>query len=145
MAVAAGQIIDVDDQFRRMATTTLTTNSASITTTETSIGSVTAPLVAGRTYGVRLIGGVDTDTPNTQADARLREDSVSGTEMTLRRVNCPDATGRHPAELYAEFTAASTAAKTFHATLVRASAGGTFIRIASATIPTYLHIDYVSG
>jgi hypothetical protein len=145
VAVAAGQIIDVDDQYRRIATQTYTTNSGNVTTTETSIGQVTGALVAGVTYGVRLVAAVDSDTASTQADCRLREDSAVGTEMTLRRVNCADASGRWPVELYAEFTAVSTGSKTFHATLVRASAGGTFVRAASATIPTYLYIEKVSG
>lgn len=145
MAVAAGQIIDVDDVFRRMASATFTTNSGNITTTETSVGSVAASLVSGRTYAVWFHGAADTSVAADTADCRLREDSVSGTEMTLRRVYLHDASGRFPVVLYAEYTAVATAAKTFHATYVRGSGGGNIIRVASATIPTYLFVDYISG
>lgn len=127
----------------RIATTIETSNSSGITTTETTIASVTAPLVAGRVYKVRFVGAADTSVAEDTADARIRQDSSGGTEMQLRRLDLKDATGRWPIEMEAEYTAVSTATKTFVATIVRTSGTGTIIRIASATVPTYLYVDYV--
>lgn len=127
----------------RIATATENSNSANITTTETTIASVTASLVAGRVYKVCLIGGVDASVAGDTCDARLRQDSSAGTEMQLRRVDLKDITGRWPVELEAEYTAVATGNKTFVATYVRASGTGNVIRVASGTIPTYLYVDYV--
>lgn len=145
MAVAAGQPIDVDDVVKRIATTTLTTDSAGFTTTETSIGSVTASLVDGVTYSITAHGAIDSSASGDSCDVRIREDSVSGTEMTLRRIHLIDDTGRWGFTVYAEYTATATGSKTFHVTGDRpGGAGGTLVRKASATIPTYIFVDRVS-
>lgn len=129
----------------RIATTIVTSNSAGITTTETTVASVTAPLVSGRTYRVRAAVAVDSTIAEDTVDVRLREDNSTGTEMNLRRVDCKDATGRWPGEIEAEYTAAATANKTFVVTYVRASGSGTIILIATATTPSHLYCDYIRG
>lgn len=122
-----------------------TSNSAGVTTTETAVITVTASLQTGRTYRVKVSAAIDTTVAGDTVDCRLRENNATGTEMQLRRVYLHDNTGRWPVEFEAEFTAVSTGNKTFVFTLDRFSGTGTITTIASATIPSYLIVDYVRG
>ena len=129
----------------RIATEVITENSAVVTTVETAVASVTAKLAIGRTYRVRFAGVVDTSVALDLVDVRLRENSAGGTEMNLRRRDCPDATGRWPIEIEAEYTAALAGDKTFVVTYVRVAGAGNIILLATATTPSHFYVDYIRG
>lgn len=120
-------------------------DSASVTTTEISIGSVTASLVAGRTYRVRYVTRLGTSVAGTIALARIREDSVSGAEMVGDNLYLGSAgTAGNFATSEGEYTAAATGSKTFHLTITRAGGTGD-VRRESSFMPTYIYVDYLRG
>lgn len=125
-----------------------TTNSGNITTTEAVIDSVTAALVAGRKYRVVWTPGVLSSTAADTAFVRLREDSLTGTQMNILRVSLPATGGagsRFPATIEAPYVAAATGSKTFVGTLVRASGAGNITVQAASTYPVELYVEYISG
>lgn len=141
---SAGQIVRASDVNRRIATTVETTDSATFTTTETAIASVTAALVSGRTYRVRIVTRIGTTVANDAVIVRLREDSTAGTEMASGRLGSLDTgVAGNLIVFEAEYTAAATANKTFVASAVRSSGTGTYHREAGTNRPTYLYVDYV--
>lgn len=145
MAIAAGQIIDVDDMQWRIATTIATSTTSTITTTETVTDTVTGDLVAGRTYKITLETGVSVSVQADQFLARIREDSLVGTQLQARRVGNHSTAQTYSLHVEVEYTAVSTGAKTFVATLVRSSGAGNITRSGSASTPEYFYIDYVRG
>ena len=128
----------------RIATTIETSDSSTFTTTLTAIASVTAALVSGRTYKVRAITHLRTTVAADTANVQLREDNTAGTEMqTAAAVEIPSTTaGGHYFTLETEFTAVSTANKTFVLCAQRASGTGTLVREAAGIRPTLLYVDY---
>lgn len=143
---AAGQIITAGRiPGERIATASITSDSASITTTETSIASVTATLVAGRTYRIKYVTRIGTGTAGTVALIRIREDTVGGTELVGDNIYLGSGGGAgNGVMMEGEYTAAATGAKTFHLTLQRASATGD-VRREGSFMPTYLYVEYISG
>jgi len=127
---------------QRLATTVSTTDSGAITTTETVVMSVTAPLVSGAIYRIRshcaFQGSVTTD----QHLARIREDTVSGTVLQQRRLGVPTTVTFYPLSIEVEFTAVSTASKTFVLTFQRTSGTGNVFFIAVGG-PAYFYADYI--
>ncbi|WP_328850252.1 hypothetical protein OG994_16600 [Micromonospora globbae] len=129
----------------RIATQLVTGDSGSVTTTETSIGSITAPLVAGRIYRIRYVTRVGTTASGDRAFVRIREDTVSGSELvgdSWYLVN-PGAAGT-PCSMEGEYTAPATGNKTFHLTLQRDVGTGT-LRREGSFMPTYIYVDYIRG
>jgi hypothetical protein len=126
----------------RIATAIETSNSAGITTTETVVMTVVAPVVIGRIYKVVLAGGIRSSVAADTANGRIREDSLTGTQLTVRRVNiAAGATVLHwPLEV--EYTADATEDKTFVATMHRASGSGTILLSAGSDFPSYLYVDF---
>lgn len=132
----------------RIATNTRTTVSSGITTTETVIDSVTAALVSGRTYKVRWTAAIGVSVAGDTSFVRLREDNLAGTQMNILRVHGVSTGGtgtRWPAEIEAEYTAASTGNKTFVGTLVRATGTGSHTIQGDSSFPVLLTVEYVSG
>jgi hypothetical protein len=131
----------------RIATgTKQTSDSASITTTETEIASVTASLVSGRTYGISVMVRVGSSVAGDTAIIRLREDTIAGTEVGGDNLHIPTSSSvGHPYLLYYEYVAVSTAAKTFIIGLVRNAGTGNIRREAASTRPTFAFVDYISG
>ena len=130
----------------RIATATEDADSSGITTTETTVMSVTAPLVAGRTYRVRFYGGFAGTVTDDNINARIREDNSTGTEMQNSASQLPFTSGVPwilPME--AEYTASATANKTFVATLVRLSGSGSVRLEAASSRHAYLYVDYIRG
>lgn len=128
----------------RIATTTVTADSAGFTTTETSLATVTAALVSGRVYRVVWVPAWEI-TADGPVRATIREDNVSGTVLGLRDTwvdNSGTATGGYVEVLY---TAVSSANKTFAGTGDVLAGGGTCNLNAATTFPTYLYVDYISG
>lgn len=130
----------------RIATGTVaagSADSASVTTTEISIASVTANLTTGRTYRVRYATRIGTSVAGTLALVRVREDSVAGTEMIGDNVYLGSSgSAGNPAVMEGEYTAVATGAKTFHLTITRAGGTGD-VRRESSFMPTYIYVDYI--
>jgi hypothetical protein len=120
-----------------------TSNSAGITTPETVIDTVVAPVVAGRRYAVWWDGRPVSATAADDIQYSMREDSVSGTVMQSCAVDVPVINRQPRARMYAEYTADATEDKTFVATLVRVAGTGNAVGVASATQPTYFNVDYI--
>lgn len=129
----------------RANTTIRTSVSSSVTTTETTIDSVTAPLVSGRTYRVTwdlpLTVSVATDTHFV----RIRENNSTGTQLNVRRYMGPATTQSFPFRIEAEYTAVATANKTFVGTFIRSAGTGSLTSHSAADVPSYLYVDYVRG
>lgn len=129
----------------RMATTIRTTDSSAVSA-ETQIDTVTASLVSGRIYKVTWDIAYTSSVAADSMFARIREDSVSGTQLTLRRGDIRLTNGAGSGwslHLEAEYTAVSTGNKTFSGTIARASGTGNVNVVAAATLPAYLYVDYV--
>lgn len=146
MSSAGQQLVAGRIPGERIATATVTSNSANIaSTTEVQVASVTAALVSGRTYRVTAAIKADSSVAADTSDVRIREDNSTGTEMQLGRIDIKDAAGRWPITLEAEYTAVSTGNKTFSVTMNRATGTGNVILIASSTVPGFAYVDYIRG
>jgi hypothetical protein len=119
-----------------------TGDSSGVTTVETVVQTVVAPVVAGRIYRVTFYGDLASTVAADQFFTRIREDSVSGNVLDLRRYRA-HATVNFPYRVEIEYTADATEDKTFVLTLIRESGTGTGRRDASATSPSYLYVDYI--
>lgn len=125
-----------------------TSDTATFTTTETVVSSVTVDLVNGRTYKVRFVGTMQSDVNGDLINARIREDNSTGTQLQLRREQSTTNTaGSGPSfDMEAEYTAVATGSKTFVATGVRGAGGtGNITCEGAATQPRYLYVDYCRG
>jgi hypothetical protein len=130
----------------RIATTVVTADSAGFTTAEVSVASVTAPLVSGRTYRLRAVPKWESDVANDRINARLRQDTVTGTIMQSDNVRIHVVSNLGwGGVMEVEYTAVDTANKTFVLTGQQAAGTGTCVLGAGATRPVYLYVDYVSG
>jgi len=129
---------------QRIATTTETTISAGFTT-ETIINTVTAELVSGRTYAIGLFTGIVSTIAGDNAEYRIREDSVAGTQLQVIRRDLLATNITEVVFLYAQYTAVATGSKTFVGTGFRQAGTGTLTRNSSATSPSYMYVEYVGG
>lgn len=129
----------------RIATAVLTGDFGAVTTVETSLGSVTAALVSGRTYRVRFVTRIGSTVANDTVLVRIREDTVAGNELIGDFYFLPS-TGAAGNIIQAEgeYTASATAAKTFHLTVARNAGTGTYRR-EGTFMPTYIYVEYVRG
>lgn len=147
-ARAGGDVIYAADVNTRIKTTTRTSDTSTVTTTETVSDTVVASLVSGEKYRVKWVAGYTSDVAGDTLFLRLREDSVSGTVMTLVRADVRVTNGagsRWVAIAEVEYTAGATGSKTFVGTYVRASGTGNVKVTAGAGLPTYLYVDLVVG
>jgi hypothetical protein len=143
--VAVGEVIPPEYLATRVATSPLTADSSTYTTTELGLITATGVLTAGRTYIIRAFGRVATG-------------SVTGTEISLMRIRADAAvTGQHlqaqqvymptnsslgfPLAMYTEFTAAVTGSKSFVLCGLRNSGSGSHKIAAAADAPAYLFVD----
>jgi len=126
---------------QRIATTKATTDSPS-TTTEIVVDSVTAPLVAGRTYMVSYMATVQ-GVAGDAARSFLRENNLAGAELWNARVHIAG-TGSQgwPLWMTCEYTAVSTASKTFVATLTRGFGSESVMALGAANRPRFLYVDF---
>lgn len=129
----------------RIATAQVTVNSASITTI-TQVASITGNLVAGRTYALSLRARVSSSTLGDFVLGRIKNDSVSGTDITVNGVafNTVSNSGIS-LDVYGEYTATVTGPKTFSGTIELAGGTGPCVLRCSATGPTFLYCDYIPG
>lgn len=126
---------------RRVATTTSILDSAA-NSGEQVVLSVTASLVANRTYKIRFEGGWDGDTIGGIVIGRIREDSISGTVIQGRRYEVSTTAGTTGmyAALEVEYSPSVTGAKTF---VLTSQGGGNVFLAASTSSPAYLYVDYI--
>lgn len=131
---------------QRIETEIETSDSSTFTDTETSVMSVTASLVSGRTYRVRFHGSFQSTNNGDEVAARIREDDASGTEKNsdVRTLDHGNSLG-HKITIEAEHTAASTGDQTFVVTGTRATGSGNLHLEAQSNRPAYLYVDYIRG
>lgn len=146
MASSAGfQLVAGRIPGERIAGTLRTSSSGNITTTETTVDTVTAPLVSGRTYGIWWFSQAQSSVAADTAVARLREDNSTGTRMTIKRMAIPESGQNYQIAHYGEYVAVSTGDKTFVGTLTRGSGTGNITSPASSTSLCSIYVEYVSG
>jgi hypothetical protein len=145
MSTAGFQLVAGRIPGERLATSVETTISASFTTTETVIHTVTAALVTGRTYAVHLHTRILSDVNGDNVDVRIREDNVSGTTLQLIRRDLLSTAIPETLYLYAEYTAVATGNKTFVGTGDRTTGSGNLTRNLDPAVPGYLFVEYISG
>jgi hypothetical protein len=124
---AAGDVINSADVNVRVGVTPITANSATYGATESAaLFSVTAPLVSGQNYKIFAYLTVAADVAGDTSFMRLREDTASGTQVAGSNVYCGsnNANG-YATVLYTEYTALSTASKTWVITGQRVNGSGT--------------------
>lgn len=130
----------------RIATDIEVADSATFTTTEATVMSVTAPLVIGRTYMVRAYAKFEAVTEPSAATVRLRLTNVAGATIQIGRVYMPNATSfGWPASIEAEYTAGATGNQVFVLTGLRVLGASTVNLVGGAVNPSYLYVDYISG
>ncbi|HEX6579222.1 MAG TPA: hypothetical protein VF082_12730 [Jiangellaceae bacterium] len=143
MSSAGDQLVAGRIPGERINTAIRTAGSASVTTTETIIDTVTAALVSGRTYRITWDFAFTISVATDQHFARIREDNTTGTQLQGFRI-APGATASsYPCHKEAEYTAVSTGNKTFVGTFVRTSGTGNVSSLGAATNPQYLYVDYI--
>lgn len=149
MTSAGSQLIAGRIPGERIATSIETSDSATFTTTETEIMSVTAAVVIGRTYRIRGVGRLDSTVDNDDVALFVREDSLAGSALTVDLVELnaenQDTSGQQWTPLEVEWTASSTGLKTFVISAQRNSGSGSIRRRAGSDRPAYLYVDYIRG
>lgn len=129
----------------RVATTPLTTNSATWTTTESgALITASALLTNGWTYAVTAILFVNSTAAADVGFMRIHEDTATGTQDVGENVYMATTSANGwPVTLYAEYTASATATKTFVVTGSRTAGTGTMGIVATTTRPCFLKIDRI--
>lgn len=118
----------------------------SITTTETVLDQITVPVVAGRQYRVWWRGNVQTTIADGYGRLRLREDSVSGTQVGFSQQWTATVINQSfPTTMEGFWTAPSTGDKIFVATLIRQSGTGVLSSYADASTPANFFVENISG
>lgn len=118
----------------RVATGEYTSDSGTITTTQTSTMSISPYLQDGRRYALMSYARISSSVAGDAAICRIREDSATGTEIGSGQVYCgTNSTVGFTSVVYAEFTATADGAKTFHHTVVRNSGTGNIIHRSLTT------------
>lgn len=147
MAAVAGQVATAGRiPGERIATTEAIADSVDFTTTETTVMSVSAPLVAGRTYRVTACARYASDTSGDNIQARMREDNSSGAQIGFDIVyDVPAAATGDKIYIESEFLAAATDSKTFVLTGQRQSGTGNCRLEAASNRPVYLYVEYIRG
>jgi hypothetical protein len=140
--VAAGERVRASKLSPRIGTTVATASTGTFTA-ETLCDSITVPLIDGQVYKIVWATLMQSSVAADNARVRIREDSITGTQLQVFRIGLPVSGTGFPAFVYAEYTAAATGSKTFVGTGERASGTGNISRVASATSPTYLFVDLI--
>jgi hypothetical protein len=143
--VGAGDRIPWSYIATRVGTSTLTSNSATWTSSESAaLITVTASLVSGLTYKVTATLKVNSSAAADVAFMRLREDTASGTQDDGVNVYMGTNNGNgFAAILYTEYTAAATGSKSWVVTGSRASGSGTQGIVCSVNRPCFLTVDLI--
>jgi hypothetical protein len=144
---AAGEVIVAEDVNVWIGEDAIDADSSTWDDTpEVVVGTVTVGLVDDYRYKIWFHGRVSTDVAGDYAGLRIREDSVSGTQLQFSgNIHLPTTTGNgFPTFLFATYTAAATASKTFVLTGQRTAGTGTAHRIrGSSSSPGYLVVERI--
>jgi hypothetical protein len=147
MSSAGQQLVAGRIPGERIATNIVTADSAAFTA-ETVVMTIVAPLVIGRTYAIWAFPRLASTIDNDDVLARIREDSVSGTELQvdLQELTADNQSGvGQTYDIYAQYTAVATGSKTFVVTAQR-NAGTGSVRLENAsTRPSYAFVEYIEG
>lgn len=134
------QLLDVDE---------VTADSSTWAGTESAaLYTVTADLVSGERYLLRLFTNVSTSSsaasPGIEfSQMRFREDTSAGTQFVSANAYCPTTSGNgFPVSMTGFYTAAATGAKTFVVTGQRSSGAGNHQIRASGSRKTYFELWY---
>lgn len=127
----------------------ITSDSAGVTS-ETVVGSVTAPVVVDRSYTVTFFGHFQSTQDGDQITWRIREDNVSGTMLNAGRVHIAvggDTSGTfgYSHTFIAPFAASITGNKTFVFTISRQSGTGSVRLEAADDRPAIFDVRYEMG
>jgi hypothetical protein len=130
----------------RVATEIITADSATFTDTAVERASVTAPVVAGRTYRVVFHGSWASTVAGDTLFVRLREDSTTGTQLNLSAFTIDSTTAAGWRQhLEGEYTADATEDKEFIISVNRVGGSGTCRLEAGDDHPTLFYVEYVRG
>lgn len=148
MTVSAGDVIlasDINNLVERKGTSLITADTTTWNATETVTTTTAATLVSGLRYKVWFTGRISTDVAADAANMRIREDNLTGTQLGFGQVYLPTTTANGWFfYLYAEYTAVSSASKTFALTGQRSIGTGTAHRVrASASAPAWFNIERI--
>ncbi|MGH6693423.1 MAG: hypothetical protein ACREF4_22365 [Gammaproteobacteria bacterium] len=144
MVLAGQTIVAGQVPGERVATDIETIDSANVTTTETVVQTVVAPVISGRTYRVRWHGDLASSVAADIFFVKIREDTVAGNTLDFRRYRA-HTTDNFPYSTEVEYTADATEDKTFVFTLVRSAGTGNGRLDATSTSPAYLYVNYIRG
>jgi hypothetical protein len=129
----------------RIATTRVVTSGSAVTTTETTVMTVTAAVVAGRRYRITADWYWQFTVATDVFDVRIREDSVTGTALAGRRFPAITTTGFIGNTLQAEYVADVTEDKVFDLTFDRQAGTGSATLNGAATATSILYVDYIEN
>lgn len=143
--MAVGDVIPPEYLSTRIATGSITADSATYTTTESgALISATGFLTAGQTYIIQAFFRVSSDTTGTEVSLmRIRADGPpAGAHLSAGSVFIPTNIGTgFSIAMYTEYTAGASGSKTFTVSGLRnAGAGNHRVRAATDT-PAYLIVD----
>lgn len=148
--MASGDNTSYADVAIRVATTPITADSATFTTTETSLGSATFTQNSGWVYriGVQCAFSTATQAASLSASelvlARVREDTLTGNILTQLIQPMPTSgSSGYPLFMYVEYTAGATGSKTIVFTGVKSNGTGAFQLRAGANHPVYITVDRI--
>lgn len=146
MSSAGQQLVAGRIPGERIATGRTTSDSATFTTTETVVATVSeVPTVTGRHYWVRAVITFASDTADDVVQARLREDDIGGTQLQQNFCHIVSTGFGWNVVVEGEYVAASTAAKTFVVTGDRVGGTGTCRLEAAADRPSFVYVNYTEG
>lgn len=130
----------------RVATTLVTVSPATtfVGTESIALFSASALLVSGWNYKVTAFMAVKSSVAADIALMRIREDTAAGTQDQFGQVYIGSTSGNgFVIYLYAEYTAAATATKTWVVTGQRNGGTGTLQVVAGPTLPAFLTVDRI--
>ena len=138
---------DYNELIGRINTTIFTGDSSTWSGTEVSVMSITIAAIAGAKYKIIFEGRVSTDVAADAAVMRVREDNLTGNQLSYFPVYLPTTAGNGwQSRAYAEWTAPSTANKTFVITGQRTIGTGVGHRIrAAGNGPAFLYVDRIAN
>jgi len=138
---------DINELIDRQNSALFTADSSTWGATETLLGAVAVSAVAGAKYKIVFVGKVSADVAADASVLRIREDNLTGTQLQLQPVYLPTtAANGWGIHVYAEWTASSTASKTFALTGQRTIGTGTAHRIrGSGSAPGFFYADRIAN
>lgn len=142
MTALGGAIILASDINAFIASSaSVTADSGTITTTETTTITLVASVESGKTYELSAYARISSSTAGDVVVTRIREDNSTGAQIQGGQVECSTtSTTGYSNSIRTEWTAGATGSKTFVFTVVRGGGAGNIIHRAAATAPGFLTI-----